>query len=90
MSKIGFSGIVFLKEARGPPEPRSAVDWPWTAAPSLPELQPPAAPVSTGAGQGAEEGEWGTGNAVGGSPGTSGGVAAGHHGGAMAVGKIRW
>jgi hypothetical protein len=74
--KLDFLEIVFLKEThgpnprvRGPPEPRSTVDRPWTAAPSSPELRPPAAPVSTGVGQGAGEEEWGTGSVVGGSPG---------------------
>jgi hypothetical protein len=74
--KLDFLGIVFLKETRGPsprlrgpPEPQSTVDRPCTAAPSSPELRPPAAPVSTAAGQGAGEGEWGAGSAVGGSPG---------------------
>jgi hypothetical protein len=38
-------------------------------APGLPELQPPTAQVSTGAGQGAGEGELGAGSAVGSSPG---------------------
>jgi hypothetical protein len=33
------------------------VDRPWTAAPGTPELRPPAAPVSTGAGQEVGEGE---------------------------------
>jgi hypothetical protein len=59
--KLDFSGIVFLKITRGPPEPRSKVDRPWKAAPSSPELQPPAAPVSTGVGQGAGEEDWGHG-----------------------------
>jgi hypothetical protein len=45
------------------------VDRPWTAAPGSPELRPPAAPVSTGAGQGAGEGEWFAGSSVGGSLG---------------------
>jgi hypothetical protein len=45
------------------------VNRPWTAALGSPELWPPAAPVSTGAGQGAGEREWGAGSAVGGSPG---------------------
>jgi hypothetical protein len=74
--KLDFLGIVFLKETRGPnprvrgpPEPRSTVDLPWTAAPSSPELRPPATPLSMGAGQGAGEEEWGAGSAVGGSPG---------------------
>jgi hypothetical protein len=73
--KLDFPGIVFLKETRGPsprvrgpPEPRSTVDRPWTTAPSSPELRPPTAPVSMGASQGAGEGEWGVGSAVGGSP----------------------
>jgi hypothetical protein len=39
------------------------------AAPGSPELRPLAAPVSTGAGQGAGEGEWGAWSAVGGSLG---------------------
>jgi hypothetical protein len=39
------------------------------AALGSPELQPPAAPVSTGADQGEGEGEWGAGSAVGGSLG---------------------
>jgi hypothetical protein len=47
----------------------STVDRPWTAAPGSPELRPPAAPVSTGAGQGAGEEEWNAGSSVGGSPG---------------------
>jgi hypothetical protein len=55
--KLEFPGIIFLKETRGPPEPRSTVDRPWTAALSSSQLRPPAAPVSTGASQGAGEGE---------------------------------
>jgi hypothetical protein len=35
--KLDFPRIVFLKETRGPPEPQSTVDRPWTAAPSSPE-----------------------------------------------------
>jgi hypothetical protein len=49
--------------------PRSMVDRPWTVAPSSSELQPPAVPVSKGAGQGAGEEEWNAGSSVGGSPG---------------------
>jgi hypothetical protein len=45
------------------------MDRSWTAAPGSPKLQPPAAPVSTGAGHGAGEGEWDAGSSVGGSPG---------------------
>jgi hypothetical protein len=67
--KLDFLRIIFLKEVRGPLEPRSTVDRSWTAAPSSPELRPPAASVSTGAGEGAGEGEWGARSAVGGSPG---------------------
>jgi hypothetical protein len=59
--------------------PRSTVDRPWTAAPGSPALRPPAAPVSTGAGQGAREEEWNVGSSVGGS------VAARRRGGAMVV-----
>jgi hypothetical protein len=67
--KLYFPRIVFLKETRRPPKPWSTVDRPWTMALSSTELRPPAAPVSTGAGQGAGEEEWGAGSAVGGSPG---------------------
>jgi hypothetical protein len=38
-------------------------------APGSPELRPPTALVSTGASQGAGEGEWDAGSSVGGSPG---------------------
>jgi hypothetical protein len=64
--------------------PRSTVDRLWTAAPGSPELRPPAAPVSTGAGQGAGEEEWNAGSSVGGSPGRGrqcGGRASRWHGG---------
>jgi hypothetical protein len=69
--------------------PRSMVDRPWTAAPGSPELWPPAAPVSTGASQGAGE-EWNTGRSVGGSPWRRrqcGGRASRQHGGGRGGGR---
>jgi hypothetical protein len=54
------------------------VDRTWTAAPSSPEFRPPAALVSTDAGQEVGEGEWDAG----------GGVVAGRHGGAVVVGEL--
>ncbi len=53
---------------------------------------PPAAPVSTSAGQGAGEGEWGAGSAVGGSPGRErrcGGQASRRRGGGRKNSMVR-
>jgi hypothetical protein len=60
------------------------------AAPGSSELRPPAAPVSTGASQGAGEGEWDAGSSVGGSPKRErrcGGRASLRHGGGR---ETRW
>jgi hypothetical protein len=55
-----------------------------------PEFRPPAAPVSTDAGQGVGEGEWDAGNSVGGSRGRErrcGGRASRRRGGGR---ETRW
>jgi hypothetical protein len=70
--------------------PQSTVDRPWTAASGSPELRPPAAPVSTGADQGAGEESGMRGVLWVSHRGASGSVAAGHHGGAVVVGGARW
>jgi hypothetical protein len=89
--KLDFVRIVFLKETRGPPEPG-----PWLAGRGrwhrahrsfgLRPLRFPRAPAKGGGERGSGvRGVWWAAHR-----GASGGVAAGHRGGAVAVRKIRW